>query len=205
MSSALLDRPRRNNLPSRAIIYMGEEEHNVSVKNISINGLLVQLNSIRDDVDIKYIFNHLRVSTMIDIYLPEMRLAGEVQIVRADMEGDHILLALEFRNMAFEIDERLNRRKTYRKNMSNVGKILLKEHYIEFTTVNVSLEGLMIQISEPIVVEEGTITRFEFKQIELEGKIKVIWVDAVSKEDTLIGLQYVHLDKNTLKVPRFIT
>jgi len=60
MSSAL-DRPRRNNLPSRAIIYMGEEEHNVSVKNISINGLLVQLNSNRDDVDIKYIFNHLLV------------------------------------------------------------------------------------------------------------------------------------------------
>ena len=117
MSSAL-DRPRRNNLPSRAIIYMGEEEHNVSVKNISINGLLVQLNSNRDDVDIKYIFNHLLVSTIIDIYLPEMRLAGEVQIVRADMEGDHILLALEFRNMAFDIDERLNRRKAYRKNMS---------------------------------------------------------------------------------------
>ena len=37
-----------------------------------------------------------------------MRLAGEVQIVRADMEGNHILLALEFRNMAFEIEEILN-------------------------------------------------------------------------------------------------
>jgi len=52
MSSAL-DRPRRNNLPSRAIIYMGEEEHNVSVKNISINGLLVQINSDRKYIDIK--------------------------------------------------------------------------------------------------------------------------------------------------------
>jgi hypothetical protein len=184
---------------------MGEEEHNVSVKNISINGLLVQLNSIRDDVDIKYIFNHLRVSTMIDIYLPEMRLAGEVQIVRADMEGDHILLALEFRNMAFEIDERLNRRKAYRKNMSNVGKILLKEHYIEFTTVNVSLEGLMIQILEPVVVEEGIATNFQCKQFELEGKVEVIWVDAGSKEETLIGLKYIHLEKNTLKLPRFAT
>jgi hypothetical protein len=89
--------------------------------------------------------------------------------------------------------------------MSYVGKILLKGLYIEFTTVNVSLEGLMIQITEPIVVEEGTITRFEFKQIELEGEIKVIWVDADSKEETLIGLQYVNLEKNTLKVPRFVT
>jgi len=33
---------------------MGEEEHNVSVKNISINGLLVQLNSDRKYIDIKY-------------------------------------------------------------------------------------------------------------------------------------------------------
>jgi hypothetical protein len=184
---------------------MGEEEHNVSVKNISINGLLVQINSDRKYIDIKYIFNQLLVSTIIDIYLPEMRLAGEVQIVRADMEGNHILLALEFRNMAFEIEEILNRRKAYRKNMNYVGKILLKGLYIEFTTVNVSLEGLMIQILESVVVEEDTITHFEFKQLELEGKVEVIWVDAGSKEETLIGLKYIHLEKNTLKLPRFAT
>jgi hypothetical protein len=200
-----LDRPKRKKISSFGIIYMGEEEHNVSVKNISINGLLVQINSDRKYIDIKYIFNQLLVSTIIDIYLPEMRLAGEVQIVRADMEGNHILLALEFRNMAFEIEEILNRRKAYRKNMSYAGKILLKGLHIEFTTVNISLEGLMIQILEPVVVEEGIATNFQCKQFELEGKVEVIWVDAGSKEETLIGLKYIHLEKNTLKLPRFAT
>jgi len=58
---------------------LGEEEHRVTINNISINGVLVQLNSDREDIDIKYIFNQLLVSTIIDLYLPEMRLAGELR------------------------------------------------------------------------------------------------------------------------------
>ncbi|MEY3106211.1 MAG: hypothetical protein RIT35_374, partial [Pseudomonadota bacterium] len=42
-------------------------------------------------------------------------------------------------------------------------------------------------------------------QFELEGKVEVIWVDAGYKEETLIGLKYIHLEKNTLKLPRFAT
>jgi hypothetical protein len=201
---AKLDRPPRTHLVSHGFIYLGEEEHRVTIKNLSINGVLVQLNSDRDDVDIKYIFNQLLVSTIIDLYLPEMRLAGEVEVVRADMEDSQILLALEFKNIAYDIDKDLNKRKAYRKNMIGPGKILLNGEYRNFTTVNVSVEGLMICLSETISVEAGTITRFEFKQLELEGQIKVIWVDFISDDRTLMGLQYVHMENKIIKgVPRF--
>ena len=146
----------------------------------------------------------LLVSTIIDLYLPEMRLAGEVEVVRADIEDGHILLALEFKNIAYDIDKDLNKRKAYRKNMPDPGKILLNGEYHFFTTVNVSVEGLMICLSEAISVEEGTITRFEFKRLELEGKIKVIWVDPISDDRTLMGLQYINMEKNAIKgIPRF--
>jgi len=39
---------------------------------------------------------------MIDLYLPEMRLNGEAEVVRADMEGDRIMLALEFKNISYD-------------------------------------------------------------------------------------------------------
>ena len=202
---AKLDRPRRTELGSQGFIYLGEEEHKITIKNLSINGVLVQLNSDREDIDIKYIFNQLLVSTIIDLYLPEMRLAGEAEVVRADMEEDgHILLALEFKNIAFDIDQHLNKRKAYRKSMADLGKILLNGEIYNFTTVNASVEGLMICLSQEIFVEVGTITRFEFKRLELEGQIKVIWVDHISDGRTLIGLQYVHLEKYTFKgIPRF--
>ena len=199
-----LDRPRRTNLVSEGFIYMGEEEHKITVKNLSINGVLAQLNTEREDIDIKYIFNQLLVSTIIDLYLPEMRLVGDVEVVRGDMEEGHILLALEFKNIAFDIDKDLNKRKVYRKNMPDSGKILLNGQYYNFTSVNVSVDGLMICLPEAIAVEVGTITRFEFKRLELEGEIKMIWGDLISEGRTLIGLQYVHLDKNALKkIPRF--
>ena len=199
-----LDRPRRTNLVSEGFIYMGEEEHKITVKNLSINGVLAQLNTDREDIDIKYVFNQLLVSTVIDLYLPEMRLVGDVEVVRGDMEEGHILLALEFKNIAFDIDKDLNKRKVYRKNMPDSGKILLNGQYYNFTSVNVSVDGLMICLPEAIAVEVGTITRFEFKRLELEGEIKMIWGDLISDGRTLIGLQYVHLDKNALKkIPRF--
>ncbi|MFI3198137.1 MAG: PilZ domain-containing protein [Methylococcaceae bacterium] len=199
-----LDRPLRTNLMSEGFIYMGEEEHKITVKNLSINGVLAQLNTDREDIDIKYVFNQLLVSTIIDLYLPEMRLVGEVEVVRGDIEEGHILLALEFKNIAFDIDKDLNKRKAYRKNMPDSGNILLNSQYYNFTSVNVSVDGLMIYLSEAIAVEVGTITRFEFKRLELEGEIKVIWVALISDGRTLIGLQYMHLEKNALKkIPRF--
>lgn len=201
---ANLDRPRRTNLVSHGFIYMGEEEHQITIKNISINGVLVQLNSDREDIDIKYIFNQLLVSTIIDLYLPEMRLAGEAEVVRADMEDDHILLALEFKNIAFDVDQNLNKRKVYRKSMTDLGKILVNGEWYNFTTVNVSVEGLMICLAQEISVEVGTVTQFEFKRLELEGQIKVIWLDHISDGRTLIGVQYVQMEKNIIKgIPRF--
>ena len=199
-----LDRPCRKNLTSHGMIYMGEEEHEITVINISISGVLAELNSNNKDIDIKYIFNSLLVSTIIDLYLPEMRLAGEVEVVRADMEDHHILLALEFKNIAFDIDKDLNKRKAYRKNIPDPGKILLNGEYLDFNAVNVSVEGLMICLSEAISIAEGTITRFEFKRLELDGEIKVIWVDLISDGRTLMGLQYVHLESKAIKgIPNF--
>ncbi len=199
-----IDRPCRKNLISHGLIYMGEEEHGVTIKNISINGALAELDNNREDVDIKYIFNSLLESTIIDLYLPEMRLAGEAEVVRSDMEGDSILLALEFKNISYDIDEALNKRRVYRKNLPAPGKILLNNEYREFTAVNVSVDGLMISFSEAVSAEEGTITHFEFKRLELDGEVKVIWVDIISSYRTLMGLQYVHMENNAIKgIPRF--
>jgi len=199
-----LDRPCRKSLTSSGLIYMGGEEQKITVINISITGVLAELNSNGKKIDVKDIFNILLTSTIIDLYLPEMRLAGEAEVVRVDVNNDHILLALEFKNIAYDIDKDLNKRKAYRKNMPDFGKILLNGEYRNFTTVNVSVEGLMICLSDAISVEEGTITRFEFKRLELEGEIKVIWVDRIADDRTLIGLQYIRMENNKIKgIPRF--
>jgi hypothetical protein len=199
-----LDRPCRKNLTSHGLIYMGEEEYEITVIDISITGVLAELHSNNKDIDVKDIFNILLTSTIIDLYLPEMRLAGEAEVVRVDVNNDYLLLALEFKNIAYDIDKNLNKRKAYRKNMPDPGQILLNGEYHEFNTVNVSVEGLMIRLVEIISIEEGTITSFEFKRLELKGKVEVIWSDLTSDAETLMGLRYVNINADHINgIPRF--
>ncbi|MDD5581222.1 MAG: PilZ domain-containing protein [Methylobacter sp.] len=199
-----LDRPYRKPFTSHGLIYMGGEEQAITIKNLSLTGVLAELNHKGENTDIKDIFNTLSASTTIDLYLPEMRLAGEVEVSRVDMLNDHIFLALEFKTVTYDVDNLLYKRKAYRKLMPGPGQILLNRKYHEFNAVNVSVEGLMIRLDEIIAVKEGTITLFEFKKLELKGEIKVVWVDHSDNSGTLIGLQYVHMEKTTIKgIPRF--
>lgn len=200
-----LNRPYRKSLVSRGLIYMGGEEQEITIKDISLTGMLTELKcDPASNRDAKDVFNMLSASTMIDFYLPEMRLAGEAEVVRVDMFNDYMSLALEFRNIAYDADNQLYKRKVYRKNMKAPGKILLNGEYHDFNTVNVSVDGLMINLAESIAVEAGEVTVFEIERLELEGEIKVIWAERTANDGTLLGLQYVHMEKTVIKgIPRF--
>lgn len=202
--NAMLLRPYRKNLTTHGLIYLAGEEQPITIKNISITGVLAQLNSKIGKNDIKDIFNTLLASTIIDLYLPEMRLAGEVEVIRVDMQDDHILLALEFKNVSYDVNDLLYKRKAYRKNLPGPGHILFNGEYLEFSSVNVSVDGIMIRLAETIYVEPGVVTVFEFKKLEIEGEIKVIWVDRLPDGGTLMGLQYVHMERSQIKgIPEF--
>jgi hypothetical protein len=199
-----LNRPYRKNLMSHGLIYMGGEEGEITIKDLSLTGVLAELKCDQASTEAKDIFNMLSASTTIDLYLPEMRLAGEAEVVRVDMQNDSILLALEFRNVSHDVDNLLYKRKVYRKNMTAPGKIRLNGEYHVFKTVDVSVEGLMIRLAEAIAVEPGEVTVFEFERLGLDGEIKVIWVEQTADAGTLIGLEYVRMEKTAIKgIPRF--
>jgi hypothetical protein len=194
----------RKNLTSHGLIYMGGEEMDISVRNISITGLLAELGDNVDINEIKDVFKSVNLSPTIDLYLPEMHLAGEAEIVRADMIDGLIYLSIEFRNMAYDVDNVLYKRKAYRKNMTAPGQIIFNGKKFNFNTKNVSVDGLMIYLKENIEVKEGAVTIFDFKRLQLRGEIRVIWVDHTEDGGTLMGLQYVHMERHdNIGIPRF--
>lgn len=183
---------------------MGEEELEITIKDLSLTGILAELKSEQVSNDVKDIFNMLAVSTMVDMYLPDMRLAGEADVVRVDIFDGHILIALNFRNVSYDVNNQLYKRKAYRKNMTAPGKILLDGDYHEFNAINVSVDGLMIKIAESVAVEAGETTVFEFERLGLKGEIKVVWVENAEDGGLLIGLKYVHMENTAVKgIPRF--
>lgn len=200
-----VNRPYRKRLMSHGLIYMGGEELEITIKDLSLTGALAELESNKiGSKNAKDVFSMLSTSTTVDLYLPEMRLAGEAEVVRVDMFDNHMTFALEFKNVVYDVDNQLYKRKVYRKNMTAPGKILLDGGHREFNAVNVSVEGLMISLAESITVEAGEITVFEFERLGLEGEIKVIWAEHTANGGMLLGLEYVHMEKTAIKgIPRF--
>ncbi|MSP27960.1 MAG: PilZ domain-containing protein [Methylococcales bacterium] len=187
-------RSYRKKLIAPALIYINGEERKVLVVNMSITGILVQLkykdmysehsNDMSSDT---------LVSTVIDFYLPTLRLAGTAEIIRVEKEEIQVFLALKFKDIAYDADGVLYQRKAYRKNVSIQGQILLNNGYHNFNTINTSVDGLMIQLVETLAIAEGMITSFEFNNLSVKGEVEVVWIDFDVDGNTLMGLKYISL------------
>ncbi len=196
-------RPYRKNLAIKGLIYLGGQEIEIRVKNVSITGFLAELQENDLIHDIEDIFQSIKISPVVDLYLPELRIVGEAEVVRSNNVEGRINLALEFRNISYDVDNVLYSRRAYRKNMTSPGEIIFNNEKHFFTTENVSVDGLMIRLAGKVEVESGTVTAYYFKHFELSGQIKVIWIQ-YDTYTTIMGLEYLYLEKDAVKgIPRF--
>jgi hypothetical protein len=194
----------RKNLTSQGLIYIAGEEVQMSVRNLSITGLLAKLSTDSHTQSIQDLFDTIKVSTKLDFYLPEMRLMGEAELARVDLIDGQIYLALEFCHISHNVDNTLYKRKAYRKEMIAPGLIVFNREKYPFITRNVSVMGLMIHLAEQVKVADGTVTIFDFKQLNLRGEIKVIWSAPDEDGGMYMGLEYVHMEKTDIKgIPSF--
>lgn len=200
------NRSYRKSLSSHGFIYLNNKEREISVRNLSISGLLAELDSHKFISEVDEVFHAIESSITIDLYLPEMRLAGEADVVRTEKIAGHIYLALEFRSLTYDANNLLYKRKAYRKVLSAFGDIFFHGKPDTFSTENVSVDGLMIRLKESVDIEVGTITLFDFSQFGLEGKVKVIWIEKEGDGHTLIGLKYEQMVRDEIKgVPGFLS
>ncbi len=198
------NRAYRKKLLTSGKIYISGEELDIKVINLSLTGVLIKLpenNIIREAKDV---FEAIKISPVIDLYLPQLKIAGEAEVVRMENHDDYILLGLEFTHINYEVDHFLYKRKAYRKSLAAPGKIKFDGEDHVFTTENVSVDGLMIRLSGIIDASPNTITTYEFKRFDLSGVIKVIWVEH-EENSTLMGLEYLEMKKEIDGIPRFFS
>jgi hypothetical protein len=199
-------RSYRKKLITNGLVYINGEEQEVFVVNISMTGVLVQLSCEIYSSDTDSSFNDSLIATTIDFYLPQLRLAGTAEISRVTKDERHVTLALKFKDITYNIDSLLYKRRVYRKNMTVPGRILLNNEQYNFYTVNVSVEGLMIRLEKTVVIAEGVTTSFEFKDLSLKGEVQVAWIDFDIEGKTLVGLKYINMNTDAIKgIPRFST
>jgi hypothetical protein len=140
----------------------------------------------------------------VDIYIEKLNLAGEAEIVRVDMDGERILIGMEFKQISYDAENLLYKRKVYRKSMAAPGQILISEKFYDFMTRNVSVDGLMIRIPEYVELCMNIIVEFKFDKLHLYGESRIVWFEHDDNGGTIIGLEYQHMEKSDIKgIPRF--
>jgi hypothetical protein len=194
----------RKGLALKGLIFLLGVEMEIIVRNVSITGLMGEI-PLREPIkNIKDIFRGIKDSTIVDVFLEEMHLAGEAEIVRVDITDEHIFIGLEFKNLSYDVDNLLYKRKAYRKGMAAPGKIEFSGKTYDFMTRNVSVEGLMIRIPEHVTVKDNEVSRFVFERLNLNGEIKVVWFEYDEDGGTLMGLQYVYMENTKIAgIPHF--
>jgi hypothetical protein len=192
-------RAYRKNLSSHGLIYLGFEELPIKVVNLSLSGFLAELSVTGADL-----FQRLQVAPRIDIYLPDMRIAGEAEVVRVERVDAGLLIGIEFRKLSYDMDNLLYNRRAYRKRMNTLGEILVDDVECVFTTQNISVDGLMACIARLIRLEPGKRLTFSFKDPDIQGEADVVWVEH-DEQSTWLGLKYVYLESDCIPgVPRFV-
>lgn len=197
-------RAYRKRLSCDGLIYLGFEEHKIRVINLSLTGLLAEFKQDTSVNGIKDIFESIRVSPIVDIYLPDIRIAGEAEVVRAEAKEEGLQIAIEFRNLSYDVDNLLYNRRAYRKNMTAPGQIIIEDTVYAFNTENVSVDGIMAHIQAKVEVATGMVVHFSFKHLELQGEGEVMWAEQ-GPHSTLIGLKYLRLERDSIPgVPHFV-
>jgi len=108
-------RSYRKKLITNGLVYINNEEEEVFVINISMTGVLVQLSREIYSSDSASTFNDSLVSTIVDFYFPQLRLAGTAEVSRVNKDERHVTLALKFNDITYNIDSLLYKRRVYRK------------------------------------------------------------------------------------------
>ncbi len=197
-------RAYRKNLSTDAIIYLGFEELPIHVVNLSLTGLLAEFSEeLSAQLSIRDIFQRIQVSPIVDIYLPDMQVAGEAKVARVELVDSRLQIGVEFHNLTYDTNDLLYKRRAYRKNLKALGQLLLGDSVYAFNTENVSVDGLMARVNDLIDPETGSVVHFSFRHLELQGEAEVVWVDH-DELSTFIGLKYLLLEREHLPpVPRF--
>lgn len=196
-------RSYRKNLVTNGFIYINGEERGVSISNISMTGMLVQLSNT---IDTEIAFNDSLLSTTIDFFLPKLNLTGTAELVRVTPGDVQATLAFKFIEITYNINKLLYKRKFYRKNMSVPGRILLDNVYHDFYTVNVSLDGMMIRLTDAVDIAGGMTTTFESAILSLKGEVEIVWATVEEDNQTVAGLKFIDVDISNLKgIPSFST
>lgn len=188
----------RKNINLSGFMYFCGGVHNFLVKNISISGMLVQLEGTEAVFYSNRVLEDMCLANKsVDFFIPDSNISGVAEVSRVFSERNVLFfVGMEFKDIVYSFGKPCFNRKDYRAPVAIPGRLTLKGKQFDVITRNVSAEGLMVRAPSLMGVEKDMILELEFPRSNTKSWVRVVWlVDDDNHFDTLMGLQYVKLDE----------
>ena len=187
-------RPYRTRLSTKALVFLGEEEINCTIVNLSITGAKFEVIPGLHLKNAMLISDVVNIDDIINFAIPEMHIDGEVKITRKEIENDKVYLSVLFDDIFYGLEPLPYRRKVYRTRCRANGQLELNGQSYEFISHNISVKGMMIAVFEPLNINKNDLLTLDFKHFNIHGAARCIWSKEI-KGLNMIGIEFAQLIK----------
>jgi len=182
----------RTNFSSSGQLYVAGELLDLISYDVSTNGMMVEVipGSLLTDInDFEALLKETHVS---EIYVKDLMLTGDVEIVWVKLDNERILLGLKFRNVMSNAVKLWRKRRYYRSKRKFSGYLVTDEKRIDFEGNNVSTEGMEIKLDQVNnELKPGTVVKLIIKGLEIKGVGKIVWINTAEDGVCVLGLRYL--------------
>lgn len=185
----------RKNFNTPGQLSIGGETLLFNCYDVSVSGAMIEvdpgklLTTVQD-------FEHLITEDdKAEIYVEELKLAGEVRVAWVRQERNRIMMGLEFQTVVHHANKLWLKRRGYRKTEPFSAELFIENKWLHVEGINRSVKGLCVRLQglhEHIKLDLPV--KLQIKEFDLAAVGKVVWVE-MAGESTLIGLQIMSISR----------
>lgn len=174
-------------------LYVGGETLPLSCYDVSVKGAMLEIVPGELLSTIKDFEALIGENRRAEIYVEDLMMSGEVDIVWVKQEHNHILMGVEFLNVVHNANKLWRKRRNYRKEQPFSAELFIEKDRFQVEGINCSKEGVCLRmtVNHPSI-KKDTLVKLKVQQFALNALGKVMWVKHDGEIITL-GLQIITL------------
>lgn len=185
----------RKNFTSSGKLRLAGETLDFISHDVSVNGILIEIMPGRLLSTYDDFASFINENSNAEIFVKDLMLTGEVEIIWIREKEAKVLMGLEFRHVIYNADRIWIKRQYYRKAQSFSGFLMIKNQRVEFEGKNVSVDGLMIFVKNTNEnLHSNAVVSLYSESLQMKAMAKICWIQPEQESEgsgALLGLRYL--------------
>jgi hypothetical protein len=183
----------RKKLNATGQLHVGGETLPLSCYDVSVKGAMVEIipgELLATIEDFEALIGENRRA---EIYVEDLMMSGEVDIIWVKQEHKHILMGVEFLNVVHNANKLWRKRRNYRKEQPFSAELFVETDHFQVEGINCSKEGVCLRMAgNHPTLKVDILVKLKVQQFALNALGKVMWIKRDGEIITL-GLQIITL------------